>query len=383
MQQQRAMKRFYWFVAVFLWALSPSVLAQHRLRIEITGKPAQHASDSLFLVGSFNGWNPGLPQYAFHANSEGKQSIELAEMPTGIYEFKITRGRWDKAECAADGSALLNRIFRFRSDTTIRVTIAGWTDDFPQRPPVTSRSKNVMEADSAFYMPQLNRSRRIWLYLPESYATSSRRYPVLYMHDGQNLFDVMKASFGEWGVDEWMDSLSQRLQCIIVGIEHGGQHRLTEYNPFPSRFGKGEGDAYADFVVQTLKPWLDAHYRTRPQKATTWIAGSSMGGLISLYISGKYPDVFGGVGVFSPAFWIAPQLNQWLATAQQPLPPVYFVCGELESDKMVSDLMTIAGITGQKNKGRVVTRIVPTGRHHESFWRAEMPAFYKWLQKIK
>jgi len=383
MQQQRAFRIIKCFVAVFLCLQLQPCFAQHKLRIEIVSKPGTHAADSLFLVGSFNGWNPGLTPYYFRVNEQGRQFVEVTDLQTGIHEFKITRGRWDKAECAADGKSMLNRIFRFRNDTTIQVTIAGWNDDFPQRPPVTSRSRNVIELDTAFYIPQLKRTRRIWLYLPESYATSSRRYPVLYLHDGQNLFDVLKASFGEWGVDELMDSLPERRQCIVVGIDHGGPHRLTEYNPYPSRFGVGEGDAYTDFLVQTLKPWIDARYRTKPQKSSTWIAGSSMGGLISLYAAGKYPGVFGGVGVFSPAFWIAPQLTTWLQDRQEPLPAVYFVCGELESDKMVSDMVEVAGIVSKKNEGKIKIRTVPSGRHHESFWRAEMPAFYQWLQKIR
>jgi predicted alpha/beta superfamily hydrolase len=111
-------------------------------------------------------------------------------------------------------------------------------------------------------MPQLGRQRRIWIYLPAGYTSSPKRYPVIYMHDGQNLFDDYTSGYGEWGIDEMMDKVSPQNQCIIVGIDHGGDFRVTEYDPYDSKYGKGRGDDYVEFLVKALKPYIDAHYKT-------------------------------------------------------------------------------------------------------------------------
>lgn len=348
------------------------VYAQQVLRLEIISKPSTHREDTLYIAGTFNNWNPSLPLYRFSKDNNGKEFIELKGLPTGITEFKITRGGWHKTESTSTGSSVSNRILNFKNDTTIALSIAGWADDFPSRPPVTTKSKNVFLLDTAFLIPQLERTRRIWVYLPESYATSQKRYPVIYMQDGQNLFDVLTAPYGEWGADEMMDTVRFGKQCIIAGIDHGGSTRLTEYNPYTSRFGKGEGDAYVDFLVQRLKPYIDSVFRTKPQREFTTVAGSSMGGLISFYAAIKYPQVFGGAGVFSPSFWLTPELKQDIISKKSKFKPAfYFVCGELESEHMVSDMKEIAETVVQNGNKKVFVKTVKDGRHNENFWQME------------
>jgi predicted alpha/beta superfamily hydrolase len=352
------------------------------LRIEINSKPQQHKADSLFIAGSFNNWNPSLQLYSLKKDEEGREFIELKNIPKGITEFKMTRGGWNKTESSSNGATIHNRILNFQKDTVLKIDIAGWADDFPSRPPVTTKSKNVFIVDTAFYIPQLNRSRRIWIYLPEGYATSRRNYPVLYMHDGQNLFDNLIAPFGEWGADEMMDSIKDSRQSIIVAIDHGGNTRLTEYNPYTTRFGKGEGDAYVDFIVQKLKPYIDSVYRTKSSRENTLIAGSSMGGLISFYAVVKYPNIFGGAGVFSPAFWLAPDLIKELQSKTSTYKPAfYFVCGELESEKMVSDMKAVYDAVKKSGNNNLYFKTLPSGRHNESFWQTEMYDCYYWLLK--
>src|SRR3712207_4115220 len=131
--------------------------------------------------------------------------------------------------------------------------------------------------DTAFAMPQLGRTRRVWIYLPPDYATSSKRYPVLYMHDGQNVFDAATSYAGEWGVDEALDSLHAAGDhgAIVVAVDNGHQQRMNEYSPWKHpQAGGGEGDGYVDFLALTLKPYVDARYRTRPDAASTGIMGS-------------------------------------------------------------------------------------------------------------
>lgn len=153
----------------------------------------------------------------------------------------------------------------------------------------------------------LGNKRDILVYLPPSYHRVQRFYPVIYMHDGQNLFDNSTSFVGEWEVDETMESLaSEGYEAIIVGIPNTGETRILEYNPFEHpRFGSGRGDDYLSFIVDTVKPLIDTHFRTLPEREHTGIMGSSMGGLISLYAFFARADVFGLAGVLSPSLWIA------------------------------------------------------------------------------
>ena len=154
----------------------------------------------------------------------------------------------------------------------------------------------------AFPMPQLRTHRRIWVYLPPDYATSGKRYPVLYMQDGQNLFDAATSYVGEWKVDKLLDELFYRQRLpglIVVGIDNGAERRFDEY--IPARKGR----AYARFVANHLKPFIDRHFRTCREREHTGVAGSSLGGLISLYIGNHYSDLFAKVGAFSPAMRFA------------------------------------------------------------------------------
>ena len=155
--------------------------------------------------------------------------------------------------------------------------------------------------------PQLGNRRDILVYLPPSYDSGNGRYPVLYLHDGQNLFDQATSFAGEWQVDETMETLSREgIEAIVVGIPNAGMARLDEYSPFhdPPR-GGGQGDPYLSFIVDTVKSIVDDEFRTRPGREHTGIMGSSMGGLISLYAFFRHADVFGLAGIMSPAFWFA------------------------------------------------------------------------------
>ena len=156
--------------------------------------------------------------------------------------------------------------------------------------------------------PQLHNKRDITVYLPPSYTQGQNQYPVLYMHDGQNLFDPAASFAGVWRVDETLDYLAKKegLEAIAVGIANMGPKRLDEYSPFVDRsHGGGEGNHYVAFIANTLKPLIDHHFRTLPQRRQTGIMGSSMGGLISLYAFFRREDVFGFAGVMSPSLWFA------------------------------------------------------------------------------
>lgn len=157
------------------------------------------------------------------------------------------------------------------------------------------------------WSPQLRNRRDLLVYLPPSYEKSNKRYPVVYMHDGQNLFDQFTSFAGEWQVDETMEALSRRgYEAIVVGLPNLGEQRLDEYSPFPHpRYSTGQGAKYLDFILQTVKPLVDRDFRTQPERTQTGMIGSSMGGLISLYAFFRPPQAFGFVGVMSPSLWFA------------------------------------------------------------------------------
>lgn len=161
----------------------------------------------------------------------------------------------------------------------------------------------------AVYSPQLDNTRDIFVWLPPDYEHSKRRYPVIYMHDAQNLFDRHASYSGEWEVDETMTLLAHEgLDAIIVGLPNMRERRGLEYCPYPFVTYEGtpidgQGDAYVRFIIETVKPAIDGGLRTRPEARFTGIAGSSMGGLISLYGALAYPENFGMCAAFSTAYW--------------------------------------------------------------------------------
>jgi predicted alpha/beta superfamily hydrolase len=155
--------------------------------------------------------------------------------------------------------------------------------------------------------PQLRNYRDLFVALPPGYPETGTVHPVIYMQDGQNLFDPGTSYAGDWGlVDVLQESDAGGTAPILVGIPNTGRRRRYEYGPFRDIIhGGGGGDRYLAFVVETVKPLVDASFRTRPERPHTVIAGSSLGGLISLYGLYRYADVFGGAGVLSPALWFA------------------------------------------------------------------------------
>lgn len=347
----------------------------------VTSMPANTpAGDSIFIAGSFNGWNPGNPAFVLHPNSNGHPQIVISG--SGTIQFKFTRGSWQKVEGNATGGYLPNRNFTFGSNDTLLVTIQSWEDLGSTN---STAAENVIIMSNAFVMPQLNRTRRIWLYLPPDYETTTKNYPVLYMHDGQNLFDLYTSFAGEWEVDETLNALhaSGREVPIVVGIDNGGQHRIAEYTPWshPS-YGGGDGDLYARFIVETLKPYIDANYRTLPQREHTGMMGSSLGGLISHYIGLKYQNVFSKAGVFSPSFWFSNSSYTFAYETGKIHPMRYYMMGGTnESSGLVQQMNSMVDtlMAAGFNPAEVFLKIVPGGQHNEFLWRTQFGEAFEWL----
>lgn len=371
----------------------PTARLDAQLTLRVTGVPAG-TPDTIHAAGTFNSWDPADSIARLVRGSGGEYAVTLPAHVRGAVEFKFTLGSWDAVELDSAGQGVGNRTFIVPATgaATYTGTVARWQDPASKPPVAHTARATVSVMDTAFAMPELGRARRVWIYLPPDYATSDKRYPVLYMHDGQNVFDNATSYAGEWGVDESLDSLFAAGDpgAIVVAVDNGQQLRMNEYSPWTHpRHGGGEGDRYADFLANTLKPYIDRTYRTKPGPESTGIMGSSMGGLISLTAALRHPDVFGRVGVFSPSLWFSDSV--WTAAragvASGARPHFYFVSGGSEGppadpgvvvrdQQRMIDTLTAAGWT-------VGTDLQPSapndGKHSEWFWRREFPPAYRWL----
>ena len=268
------------------------------------------------------------------------------------------------------------------------VALAGCTTPEPPvaapRPSTAGPGVHVLAQRLA--MPGLGRERTLRLYLPPSYeASPDRRYPVIYMHDAQNLFDDATSYAGEWRIDETLDEFARRrgFEAIVVGIDHGGEERTHELSPWSNpKYGPAQGEQYMDFIVDTVKPFVDARYRTLPDRGHTAIAGSSMGGLISHYALLRHPQVFGKAAIFSPSYWFSGEV--YAQTAAHPWPAgtrAYFYIGGREGDESVPDVERMLRLLA--TPGRAVAEIrlhiEPEAQHDERAWRAEFPRAVAWL----
>lgn len=248
--------------------------------------------------------------------------------------------------------------------------------------------------------PQLGNRRPIMVLLPPSYRVGgTRRYPVLYMHDGQNLFDAAISYAGEWQVDETMAALAaEGLEAIVVGVPNMGEARRDEYSAYRDRkLGGGKGNLYLRFLLETVRPLVETSFRADPARRARGIMGSSMGGLISLYAFFRYPEAFGLVGAFSPALWFArSQTARYVARRPPFLGRIYMDMGTAEyahgpADlKPVDDLLTgsmplasrVAAMLEQKGytPGRDLLYVLEQGApHNEAAWARRLPAALRFL----
>jgi len=235
------------------------------------------------------------------------------------------------------------------------------------------------------WSPQLENERDIDVFLPPSYARTRRRYPVIYMQDGQNLADPHRAFAGTWDLLRALDNLARRgLEVIVVGVPNSGAERLREYSPFAdARHGGGGGDAYLAFVERTLKPLIDRRVRTRPEREATGIFGSSMGGLISLYSFFRASETFGFVGAMSPSLWFGGgAIIEYIEKDGRPPGRIYVDAGTDEGPTTVQDASRLASVLERKGyvpgESMLFTE-VPGGRHEEAHWAERLAPALEFL----
>lgn len=367
---------------------------QGSLDLYVEEIPPSHTGEDIFVSGNFNNWEPGEEAMKLSQKADGSYHINIKydHIPSDRLEYKFTRGSWPKSESTATGKLTGPRLAKPYSDTLIRTKIEGWRDDFP----TSTASENVHVLKDSFYMPQLDRYRKIWIYLPADYSTSDKRYPVVYMQDGQHLFDeatsVGRIGPIEWAVDETLDARADA--GIVVAIDHNPdmRERIPEFYYHPhAKYPDVTGKAYLAFIVETLKPYVDRHYRTLTDKGNTGIAGSSLGGLISLYGALKYPETFGWAGIFSPSIWlddghIEEEIKQLKNTKVLQRQHYFFYAGENENRekkdgsfvRMVDDVNRIIDLLKNKAHPDIEQLTNPYGRHGALYWREAFPAFYEW-----
>lgn len=340
----------------------------------------------VFLTGNFNNWITRDERFKMLKIKDGHYQYTLEKLlpEHAPLEYKYVKGGWEAEELGHDGQPSTNRRMEVPrgkvSDVVPRwKQHAGWYD--PQFYP------DIQIVSKRFNAPQLRRRRRISVLLPWDYdASPERRYPVLYLQDGQNLFED-DAPFGTWGVDKQLAALAQqgKGEFIVVAIDHGGRERIKEFSPYDSqKWGAGLGRDYARFLAETLKPHIDKQFRTLPDREHTAIGGSSMGGLISIYAGLMFPDVFSKFMIFSPSLWVSPKLYfEPVHFSKIAYTKIYLYAGGKEGAAMVANANRFKenierrGYDPAKLQFRL--EVDPEGRHNEARWGQEFPKAAEWL----
>ncbi len=279
------------------------------------------------------------------------------------------------------------------------VTLQTFIDYADYAPDTKHSVTGTVKVFPQLHSPQLDNRRDILVYVPPGYTSGFLRYPVLYMHDGQNLFDSATSYAGEWQVDETIEHLSaEGIEAIVVGVPNIGARRLDEYGPFRNVRGEGGGgDAYLAFLVDTVKPLVDAHFRTILDRRYTGIMGSSMGGLISLYAAFQRPETYGLIGAMSPSLWFAAaEIFPYVRRAQFSPARIYLDIGTREGgssqvDRLLRDasarrytgntfrMYQLLVAKGYQPEQDVMFVEEPGGIHQESAWARRLPNALRFL----
>jgi predicted alpha/beta superfamily hydrolase len=291
--------------------------------------------DPVFIAGDFQGWNPGDPAYRLTDLGGLLYEITLDLTVGNTIEFKFTRGSWATVEKGPNGEEIPNRTHTISGTETLELTVANWADF----PPST-----ITGDVTTHTVPGFLDGRRVWVYLPPDYhVRMNQHYPVLYMFDGQNVFDQATSYAGEWEVDEACESLIPAgliEPLIVVAVDNGGLDRIYEYTPWydPEYGDGGGGEVHLQEFIAVLMPWVDSNYRTRTGPHNTGLAGSSLGGLMSLYAAYAHSDVFGLIGALSPSiWWDDDELLDYASGQPKPPAKVYMDMGTIEAGSMVDE----------------------------------------------
>jgi predicted alpha/beta superfamily hydrolase len=259
----------------------------------------------------------------------------------------------------------------------------------PEKVTVAPSRRTDLRKHEAFHSQILEHDRTLIVYLPPGYDSATRRYPVLYMHDGQNLFDPATAFAGEeWRVDDTADELiaARTIEpLIIVGIYNTGEHRINEYTPSRDpKLGGGQADLYGRMLIEEIKPLIDANYRTLEGPSNTGLAGSSLGGLVTLYLGLQHPGVFGKLAVLSPSVWWNNRaiLKLIARMRHKPQVKIWLDMGTCEGGMSLEDterLRDVLAARGWKESEDLQYSEIEGAMHNESAWAQRVGPMLKYL----
>lgn len=336
------------------------------------------------VAGNFNDWDTADPRYFMTMIRPGYYELSLpanGQLPS-VLEYKYHRGSWAEVELDRYGNEVSNH-----SVQSTRGSVFDRVDRWKSAGQAYQAAflPKIQVISEAFAIPQLIKTRRIAALLPYDYDQTDKRYPVLYLQDGQNLFDDY-APFGSWGVDKKLAVMAERgtHEVIIIAIDHAQEERIAEFTPsYRTRLGVGQGKKYVSFLADTLKPYIDQHFRTLPGREHTGIGGSSMGGLISIYAGFMYPQVYSKLMIFSPSLWVAPNIHfHAIRLEEKAYTKVYLYGGGAEGANVVPNIQRLKlalEAQGQGMNTEFALAIDPQGEHNEKRWGEEFPRAVEWL----
>jgi predicted alpha/beta superfamily hydrolase len=358
------------------------------------------ANDSIWLSGNhalLGSWN-GAGVRLYKAVN-GRHAARLSFPPGTSLEYKATRGSWATVEKGSAGEEIDNHTLKTGGgfERTF-LTVAKW-NDLEGVPPAQVLTGHIEYLRGVTPTNTALKKRDVIIWLPPDYkSNSTRHYPVLYMHDGQNLMDATTSFVGEWSVDETAQQLVESGQVepvIIVGVYNAGTDRIAEYTQVPDpKYAQqggdrgGKADEYGAFLVNDLKPLIDGKYRTKPEAQYTGLAGSSLGGLVSMYLGMKHPGTFTRLGVISPSvFWGEKDIVSRVNALPGKLP--LRIWEDMGTDEASTDSPeTVADARLLRDalvgKGWVVDSDlkyteIPGGKHNEKAWAARFGDILKYL----
>ena len=344
-----------------------------------------HYDRPVCITGNFNDWAIDADRFQMTRIGPGQFQFRFSEkqLPAFPLEYKYVKGNWDDEEVDPYGIVPPNRRLEAPEAVTIDEVPRWKFKGLAYQPAFLPLIQVISEH---FEIPQLIKTRRITALLPHDYHVSGKKYPVLYLQDGQNLFDDY-APFGNWAVDKKLAVMAEKGMgdIIIVSIDHAENERIAEFTPsLQTKLGIGEGKKYVRFLADTLKPYVDQNFRTLPDRVHTGIGGSSMGGLISIYAGLMYPEVYGRMMVFSPSLWVAPNIPHLSLPFEDPIAArIYIYAGGKEGSSMIPNInrykeaLEKRGMNMAKLDFRV--SIDPEGTHNEEHWGKEFPKAVEWL----
>ncbi|OWY21902.1 hypothetical protein BVG80_12270 [Sphingobacteriales bacterium TSM_CSM] len=365
------------------WSHDSAEAKELLLSIEVT---ATHDDDRpVYITGNFNNWVTDDDRFKMVKLEHGKYHFTFPagmQLPQTI-EYKFVKsGAWHNVEIDTYGNTPPNR----RIEKT-----RGYVKDHVYRFQTNGQFYNprflpqIQLLTNGDDIPKMRIKRNIWAVLPYNYYQSSEYYPVLYLHDAQNLFND-NAPFGNWAIDRKLAVLAERNMgnLIIIAIDHAGHKRIHDFSLYPMRTKPQEGKKYVNFISNVLKPYVDQNLRTLTHRDNTGIGGSSLGGLVSIYAGLTQPLVFSKLMVFSPSLWMNPHIHfESMHIKKTYQTKVYIYAGGQEGANMVNNVYSFKetlekqGISEANLRFRL--NIDPEGKHNERYWGEEFPKAVEWL----